>query len=312
MWETAEGQPIAVTGLHSACFVEKVPERRAASAEWKENMRIGSVEIVSLIDGEVEGSAEAMYPTAPAGTWERNKMHLNRLSGKLLMSVGAYLLRFPNRLALIDCGNGPNPKPPFRGGALRSSIASQGVDPEEISDVIFTHLHFDHIGWATHEGKPSFPNATFHCNQLEWEYNMREDYEPQEFEIRSANPQDLAHVRLAPIRDRFRTWSGTDTGLPGMTTIPAPGHSVGSCAIILESEGERCAFLGDVAHSIPALIDGLRFPINENSDQAMESLYSIRSFLAQEGIPCSASHFPGLCWGKVVRNGSEYRWAPIG
>ena len=81
------------------------------------------------------------------------------------MAFGGFLVRAGDRVVLIDAGVGPDSPSPFMsGGQLLDSLARQQVSPGDITDVIFTHLHFDHVGWAP-AGEAVFPNATYRCDE---------------------------------------------------------------------------------------------------------------------------------------------------
>jgi len=58
----------------------------------------------------------------------------------------------------------------FQGGAMLNNLAALGVQPEQVTDVIFTHLHFDHVGWASADGVRVFPNAVYRCDARDWEH----------------------------------------------------------------------------------------------------------------------------------------------
>ena len=88
--------------------------------------------------------------------------------GRVVVEVGGFLLESGDRKILVDAGVGPYEIGPFTGGALLESLGSYGLAPTDITDVIFSHLHFDHVGWATRKGTIVFPNATYRCHELEW------------------------------------------------------------------------------------------------------------------------------------------------
>ena len=75
-------------------------------------------------------------------------------SGELVTSIGGFLIELPERKIVVDTGIGPVEIDfpsfgPFSGGAFLGSLASTGVDPADVMDVVFTHLHLDHVGWTT-------------------------------------------------------------------------------------------------------------------------------------------------------------------
>src|SRR5437764_1464257 len=91
--------------------------------------------------------------------------------GRVEMALGGFVLRHRDRVAVIDAGIGPDSPMPFmQGGRFLDSLATHGVGPGDVTDMIFTHLHFDHIGWASRDGKAVFPNATYRCDLRDWDY----------------------------------------------------------------------------------------------------------------------------------------------
>lgn len=273
-------------------------------------MRIGSTEIVSIIDGEILGPPAFMYPEQSPADLVKAQPFLDPTTGKFVYTIGSHLIRTADRLVLVDTGIGPLPTPPSSGGGLRSSLLAVGVDPADITDVVFTHLHFDHIGWAVQDGEPFFRNAVYRADRRDWEHFMAPDYQMTEWEPRATNPEtDRAGVRLAPIADRVDLWDGDGEILPGLDARDAAGHTPGTVAFEISSDGERGVLLGDIVHSIPELLHGWTFRSHLDSDTALGSAIAIRDWLADEGLPCSGAHFPGLVWGRVVRDGEDFRWA---
>jgi glyoxylase-like metal-dependent hydrolase (beta-lactamase superfamily II) len=80
------------------------------------------------------------------------------------LSVNALLVRAGKRVILIDSGLGPAVH-----GALMASLGEAGVAPDEVTDVLITHSHFDHVGGlAGAEGKLAFPKAVIRMSTAEW------------------------------------------------------------------------------------------------------------------------------------------------
>ncbi|HEY8614024.1 MAG TPA: MBL fold metallo-hydrolase, partial [Roseomonas sp.] len=140
------------------------------------------------------------------------------------------------RIALLDTGG-------F--GARRrllTQLAAAGVAPEQVTDLLLTHLHYDHcINW------PMFPRATLHVGAAELEAALAlPDGDPlyPEFTIR-----ELArHARLRRLQDG-------ETGLPGITCFTAPGHTLHHLVFVLEGEPPTI-FSADVAKNRSELTTG--------------------------------------------------------
>src|SRR5579885_1390147 len=137
-------------------------------------MDIGGLRIDPVIDG-----SGRMAPTAAfSGDWFSGgkgsaeadwSPHADLLGpdGMLEMCFGGFLVRggpLGERVVLVDCGAGEINRGMIVGGELPASMAALGVGLEDVTDVVFTHLHFDHVGWASTDGRPTFPNATYRCD----------------------------------------------------------------------------------------------------------------------------------------------------
>jgi glyoxylase-like metal-dependent hydrolase (beta-lactamase superfamily II) len=205
-----------------------------------------------------------------------------------------------DRLVLIDAGIGPRSgvsmsgSGTFAGGELLNSLSKQQIAPADITDVIFTHLHFDHVGWASHNGAIVFPNATFRCDARDWEH-FRENERVQPI--------------LEPIRDRLVTWQGSGPLCPGIDTMSAPGHTPGSTILVLSSGAARGLLVGDVVHCPVELLDDEWAGLG---DVDPELAKRTRNALAREiegtDTPVAAAHFPGMVFGRLVSANGRRAW----
>ena len=136
-------------------------------------MKIGELVVEPVFDGVMNVPVTAFKGTTD-DVWAPHRQFLDA-DGRLEFALGGFLVRVPGgRLVLVDAGIGARSGPPmsgsghFTGGELLNSLARQQVQPDDITDVVFTHLHFDHVGWASHEGAIVFPNATYRCDDRDW------------------------------------------------------------------------------------------------------------------------------------------------
>jgi glyoxylase-like metal-dependent hydrolase (beta-lactamase superfamily II) len=184
-------------------------------------------------------------------------------------------------------------------GQLPASLAALGVTPEEVTDVIFTHLHFDHIGWASAHGRPFFPHATIRCAEADMAYFRASEHE----EDYTAYVYSAARVvdRFEPVRDRVETWDGDGPILPGVDVRLAPGHTPGSSVVVVSDGDARAMILGDVVHCPLELMDD---DFNLFADHDQEMANKVRQAYARElegsDVLVSASHFPGLQFGRLL------------
>jgi hypothetical protein len=134
-------------------------------------LQLGDLEVLPVID--VTSSVDpSQLADKPPEVWELLQ-DLLTAEGKYEGATGGYLIRHRgnDRLALVDLGLGKLSMFGRPGQALMlDSLAELGYRPEDVTDVIFTHLHLDHIGWASDEGAPVFVNATYRCHQADWDH----------------------------------------------------------------------------------------------------------------------------------------------
>jgi glyoxylase-like metal-dependent hydrolase (beta-lactamase superfamily II) len=228
--------------------------------------------------------------------WEPYR-DLLRPDGDMDMPVGAFLVRTGDRVMLIDTGMGPNPPLPCIGGQLLSRLAALGVGAGDVTDVVLTHLHFDHIGWAAVEGSVVFPNATYRCDTRDWRHFTQVD------------PEERLQDRLAAMAGHLETWDHDGSLAPGVDTRHAPGHTPGSTIVVLSSGTDRAMLLGDVAHCPVELVDEEWQGISDVDPKlAKRTRDALSRELESADIPVAAAHFPGMEFGRLLRGEGVRQW----
>jgi glyoxylase-like metal-dependent hydrolase (beta-lactamase superfamily II) len=263
-------------------------------------MNIGELVVEPIVDGAMRAS-----PTSFKGTtveqWAPHQRFLNP-DGTIEFALGGFLVRAPGAgPVLVDCGIGPRSgispgasKAPYTGGELLNNLAKHGVKPEDITDVVFTHLHFDHIGWASNAGRITFPNATFRCHAHDWDH-FRED--------------ERVMPVMAPVQERLEMWHGDGPLCPGIDTMSAPGHTPGSTILVLSSGGQRGLLLGDVVHCPVELIDDEWAGLGDvDPALAKKTKNALARELEGTDTPVAASHFPGMVFGRLLLAEGRRSW----
>jgi glyoxylase-like metal-dependent hydrolase (beta-lactamase superfamily II) len=266
-------------------------------------MRVGDLEIRPVLDGVARMVPSEAYRTLGAegegrGTAESDwAPHRSFLSddGMLELALGGFLLRVGDRVVLIDTGVGELDRDPFHGGRLLEGLAAESVSPADVTDVILTHLHFDHVGWTTRHGEIVFPNATYRCDQRDWRHFV--------------GPDAGATRKLAPIEDRVETWDGSGPLLPGIDTMAAPGHTPGSTIIVISSGTARALLLGDVVHCPVELIDDEWAGMGDvDPALALRTRLALTRELEGSDVPAAAAHFSGMQFGRLLAADGTRRW----
>ncbi len=261
----------------------------------------------------IEGVSDGSLPAPPTlmfnksdQDWLQHSQFLDA-DGMLPIELGGFLVRTGERLALVDTGLGPHGDPQ-RTGMFMRNLEALGVHPSEITDVILTHLHFDHLGWSTDGERCLFTDATYRCHQADWEFFMGADPFDDSLPVSMMGGRSSAEI-LPPMADWLETWSGDGSLLPGIDVRSAPGHTPGSTVLVVSSGTARAMLLGDVVHC-PAELLSDDWEMIGDVDIALAR--RTREVLARElegaDIPAAASHFPGLRFGRLLAAQGRRQW----
>ncbi len=213
---------------------------------------------------------------------------------------GPFLLRRPAGDVLIDCGMGPGGVSyfPELAGNLDDELERAGSSLERIANVVFTHLHVDHVGWA-----PRLINAQFHVAAAEWEHWSQPN---------AGLPHHVDAIArcIAPLGDRLHMVEPGREILPGVALLAAYGHSPGHCAVLVE---DRALIAGDSWHN-PAQIEVPSWCHRADMDKptAVASRRRLAALAAQRDWLVAAGHFSeDLAFGHIVPSGDGFAYAVI-
>jgi glyoxylase-like metal-dependent hydrolase (beta-lactamase superfamily II) len=285
-------------------------------------LKVGTIEILPVIDGTHSVPLSRTFATFGAGpdgqdpekAWEAHRYLLDD-DGEIETSLGGFLIRGADqRMTLVDLGLGEHEVMGATAGGMLQSLAQLGVQPEDITDVVFTHLHIDHIGWASKNGEVVFPNATYRCAAADWEYfvtNVSDASAADDPNVARSHPVfELGRQLLLPASDRLETWSADGTILPGVDAICIPGHTPGSTILVVSDGSQRAMLLGDVVHCAVQLLDDEWNTFGDvDPIRAKQARNALVRELEGEDTPVAAAHFPGLQFGRILYGETPRRFS---
>jgi len=256
-------------------------------------VRLGSLDVTALVDGSVDLPPEFF----PGADWE---VHRDLLTdGVLRVPVGCFLVRGGGTTVLIDAGLGPRDGAWFEGGRLIGELARAGVAPADVDLVVCTHLHFDHIGGVLQDGVPVFPNAAIRFGAQEVDQFASDP---------SAGETTRAMLEALRTNSSFELISHDGELAPGVSTLHAPGHTLGHRCVVLSSGDQRLFLLGDAVHC-PVQISETEWEAiaDVDKDLARRTRETLFREIESAGAMMSGAHFPGLQFGRVLRGeGKRY------
>ena len=261
------------------------------------------MDITPLSDGEVHIPADALLnrPLPEAFTDD---------DGLMAVNFGGFLIRTPGHVVVVDTGIGGGALPELRIGSFPERLREAGVAPEDVDTVIFSHLHFDHVGWSTDGATPFFPRARHHAHAIDWAYY----YGPDPHEETGPGREDFGAIpapqRLAPLADSIVLHDGDANEIvPGVTLRFAPGHTPGHCIVEVESGGERALLLADAAHNPAQLLtDDWSSATDVDPELARATRAALAQELAESGTPAAMTHDAGNRFGRLEIVDGARRW----
>src|SRR5882672_8513912 len=273
--------------------------------------KVGKIDVIAVSDGTVGlGLTKELIQNAKPGEVERLlARHFEK--SPLDASINAFLIKYENKLVLIDAGSSELVGP--TAGKLPQSLRAAEAPPENITDVFVTHIHPDHPGGLMNGNTKVFPNATLHIDKREIDYWFNKSIaatavEPQKTFFAQVDP------KVKPYMDsgRLQTFEGATEFFPGFRSEPAYGHTAGLTVYILENGREKVMFWGDIVN-IALQVDDPDISLRFDSDAAAAAT-TRRKLLedaARKGYIVAPDHlpFPGL--GHIRKDGRAYTWVPV-
>ena len=205
-------------------------------------------------------------------------------------------MRDGERLVLLDAGAGNSFGP--AGGKLPASLAAAGVSPGQITDVLISHGHGDHVaGLVDPGGALAFPNATIRIAADEWT-------------AIKADAQLTALVTA--ITPKVETFERGAVLSPSITAQAIDGHTAGHTGYLIASGSDRLLYVGDTMHHSVVSVQrpDWRIAFDGNVAVATASRRAVLERAAADGSLVYAVHFPFPGIGRIAKAGETFVWVP--
>ncbi len=164
-------------------------------------------------------------------------------------------------------------------------LKSVGINPEDINDIIITHVHFDHFSDVVNE----FKNARIHLQKKEFEFTMNP---PHTWFQQFIDIELLEDLKIQG-ESRLNLIDGECELFPGIKVITTPGHTVGHQSVIVETESGEFCIAGDAVLNYINLEKDIGPGFNANLVESMQSLKKLRG-LSDRGVTILAGHDPKM------------------
>ena len=218
-------------------------------------MQIGEWDVRSFVAGRFKLDGGAMFGVVPKNIWERvaSVDEANRIS----MVMRPLVIRGGGKTIVVDAGSGDGYGDKLskiyafeKTTPIAESLATLGLAPADVTDVIVTHLHFDHAGGVADPGdgrwRLTFPNAVHHIQRRQWDHAL------------NPNPRDRAsffreRIEIIDETGALQLHDGEWSLAPGLDLYTFDGHTPGQQLPRLIGGGKTLFYCGDLIPTVAHL-----------------------------------------------------------
>ena len=257
---------------------------------------LGDLTVVALRDGYIDMPTGRLRQPGDLPFGVDLPKQIELFSGKLRLSVNAFLVIDGGQHILIDTGAANAWEPTM--GSLLDALEEAGVSRGKIRTVAFTHTHEDHInGLVAADGSDAFPN-------LERLYVPEKEIPRFDAEERLSRFRELR----SPLRDGFNLSAN-------MAALQAHGHEVGHTAFEVTSAGETLLIWGDIVH-VPAVQFAQpeltwEYDANQSQARATRAMLLRRAVKPNYFVAGAHLNFPGVGQVAVSAAGGTYGYSAV-
>lgn len=210
------------------------------------------IRLHSLSTGYFKLDGGAMFGIVPKRIW--NKLNPADANNLCTWALRCLLIRTDDRNILVDTGLGDKQDEKFRSffephgqDSLLHSLLQSGLNPEDITDVFLTHLHFDHVGGAVLRNadgqlRPTFPNARYWTNRTHLDWAIR----PNPREKASFLPENFIPLQEAGVLHFIES---EGEWLPGISVQFSQGHTEAMMLLHIDDGRQHLVYCADLLPS---------------------------------------------------------------
>lgn len=206
-------------------------------------------------------------------------------AGIMANAVNCFIVKVGQDVLLFDTGFGGDR------GHLVKSMAEAGVKPEDVTAVLITHFHPDHIGGLVKGGEAAFPNARLMVPRVEVEAMAQ-----------------AAMTFIPAYAGRLHTFEWEHPVSDGVVALEAAGHTPGHTVFELDAGGGKLWILGDLIHFGAIQLPRPEVAVTYDTDpvKAVAARKRIFDMAAERGVTVAAMHLPFPGVGTLSKSGEGY------
>jgi glyoxylase-like metal-dependent hydrolase (beta-lactamase superfamily II) len=269
-------------------------------------VRLGGFEVTTVLDGSIQmdGPVGTFGTNQPEGDVKKFASDHLLPESKMENSFTPVIVNTGQEVILFDTGNGAARRPDA--GKLAATLDIAGFKADQISIVVITHCHGDHIGGLMESGNPTFPKARYVIGQAEYDFWSNKD--------RLTGPTEaagkLVQTNVVPLAEKMTFIQPGADVVTGITSIDASGHTPGMLAFNIESQGKRLVLVADTTNHYVMSLEKPEWHVRFDMDKekGIATRKRMLDMLATDKVAFTGYHMPFPAIGYVERADDSFRW----
>ncbi|THH38036.1 MBL fold metallo-hydrolase [Aliishimia ponticola] len=272
------------------------------------NVPLGAGTLTTVSDGHLTLPADFIFAPMPKDALAPILDQYGIADGPLTPECNLALYRDGTNTVLFDIGSGPDFMP--TAGTLLEGMETAGISPEDVTHVVFTHAHPDHIwGLLDDFDEPLLPEATYMMGRAEWDYWWNPETVNTIGDARAAFAVG-AKRRLEALESMVEFFDPGQEILPGIASIASHGHTPGHMSFELRNGSDSALVIGDAIgnHHVAFARPDWESGSDQDGPLAAQTRMQLLDRLANEKMRAVGFHLPGGGLGRVELAGDAYRF----